>query len=189
MDGIVTLADAANGPRTLDAQFEAVNQVAMADLLIITKADLVAPCELERLRARLRGINSAARVVLGDHGRVAPGSLFNLTAMRESVTSDELSDWLGGSSSKPDPLTGLSGLAPKAAVAQPISDYIKQHWAEPWGDWRQELVFIGAGIDWPALKAKLDACLVPVVLAGGSEALPLDLPDPFPGWRRVEDAA
>lgn len=67
--------------------------------------------------------------------------------------------------------------------------YIKQHWVEPWGDRRQELVFIGAGIDWPALKARLDACLVPTVLAAGPEALPLDMPDPFPGWRRVEDAA
>src|SRR6056297_3537159 len=68
-------------------------------------------------------------------------------------------------------------------------DYMQQHWVEPWGDRRQELVFIGAGIDWPALKAKLDACLVPAVLAAGPDALPLDLPDPFPGWRRVEDAA
>ena len=68
------------------------------------------------------------------------------------------------------------------------SDYITQHWADPWGDRRQELVFIGAGIDWPALKAKLDTCLVPAVMAGGPDALPLDLPDPFPGWRRIEDA-
>ena len=69
------------------------------------------------------------------------------------------------------------------------SDYISQHWSEPWGDRRQELVFIGAGIDWAALKSKLDTCLVPAVLAAGPDALPLDLPDPFPGWRRVEDAA
>ena len=69
------------------------------------------------------------------------------------------------------------------------SAYMQQHWSEPWGDRRQELVFIGADIDWAALKAKLDACLVPAVLAAGPEALPLDLPDPFPGWRRVEDAA
>lgn len=68
-------------------------------------------------------------------------------------------------------------------------DYMQQHWVEPWGDRRQELVFIGAGIDWPALKAKLDACLVPAVLAADPDALPLDLPDPFPGWRRIEDAA
>ncbi len=69
------------------------------------------------------------------------------------------------------------------------SDYIMQNWSEPWGDRRQELVFIGAGIDWPVLKSKLDACIVPAVLADGPDALPLDLPDPFPGWRRVEDAA
>ena len=69
------------------------------------------------------------------------------------------------------------------------SDYIKQHWAEPWGDRRQELVFIGAGINWADLKSKLDSCLVPAVVAAGPDALPLDLPDPFPGWRQVENAA
>ncbi|KMW57737.1 putative metal chaperone [Candidatus Rhodobacter oscarellae] len=69
------------------------------------------------------------------------------------------------------------------------SDYIKQHWSEPWGDRRQELVFIGAGIDWAALRSTLDGCLVPAALAAGPEALPLDLPDPFPGWRQVENAA
>ena len=68
-------------------------------------------------------------------------------------------------------------------------EYMQQHWIEPWGDRRQELVFIGSDIDWAGLKAKLDACLVPAVLAAGPDALPLDLPDPFPGWRRVEDAA
>ena len=67
--------------------------------------------------------------------------------------------------------------------------YMAAHWSEPWGDRRQEIVFIGSGIDWPALKAKLDDCLVPEHVAAGPEALPLDLPDPFPGWRRVEDAA
>jgi len=67
-------------------------------------------------------------------------------------------------------------------------DYLQQHWQEPWGDRRQEIVFIGAGIDWPSLKARLDACLVPEGLAAGPEALP-DLPDPFPIWRRIEPAA
>ncbi|WP_050528443.1 GTP-binding protein [Pseudorhodobacter aquimaris] len=61
--------------------------------------------------------------------------------------------------------------------------YLAQHWQEPWGDRRQELVFIGAGIDWAALKAQLDAALVPE----GVESL-ADLPvlaDPFPKWQRA----
>lgn len=65
--------------------------------------------------------------------------------------------------------------------------YLAEHWVEPWGDRRQEIVFIGAGIDWPRLKSRLDGCLVPEHLAQGPDALP-DLPDPFPSWQRVAAA-
>lgn len=66
-------------------------------------------------------------------------------------------------------------------------NYMTAHWAEPWGDRRQEIVFIGTGIDWAALKAKLDACLLPEDLALGPGSLP-DLLDPFPIWKRAEAA-
>ncbi len=66
--------------------------------------------------------------------------------------------------------------------------YMQAHWQEPWGDRRQEIVFIGAGIDWPTLRARLDACLVPAVAGLGPDNLP-DYPDPFPIWRRAEAAA
>ncbi|MEL6563105.1 MAG: GTP-binding protein [Pseudomonadota bacterium] len=105
-------------------------------------------------------------------------------------------DWvaefsLAGALSSVKPMGTWWAKVPQARWPEHVAtyDYIKQHWAEPWGDRRQELVFIGAGIDWPSLKARLDACLVPEALAAGPDALPLDLPDPFPGWRRVEDAA
>jgi len=62
--------------------------------------------------------------------------------------------------------------------------YMAQHWQEPWGDRRQEIVFIGAGIDWASLKSRLDDALVPSEVAPGPDALP-DLPDPFPMWRRA----
>ncbi|MCR9086873.1 MAG: GTP-binding protein [Rhodobacteraceae bacterium] len=66
--------------------------------------------------------------------------------------------------------------------------YLAEHWKEPWGDRRQEIVFIGAGIDWPRLKARLDAALLPAMMAPGVEFLP-QLPDPFPAWRQPEVAA
>lgn len=55
-------------------------------------------------------------------------------------------------------------------------------WQEPWGDRRQEIVFIGHGMDEAALRARLDASLVP------AKAFTPDawtgLSDPFPGWQR-----
>ncbi len=71
---------------------------------------------------------------------------------------------------------------------QQARDYMQAHWQEPFGDRRQELVFIGAGIDWPAIKSTLDACLIPEATA---ENLPdyADLADPFPQWRRSDQAA
>ena len=65
-----------------------------------------------------------------------------------------------------------------------LHDYLKSHWEEPWGDRRQEIVFIGSGIDWEALKARLDAALMPEDFSGTDT----QLADPFPIWRRQEEA-
>jgi len=66
--------------------------------------------------------------------------------------------------------------------------YARSNWAEPFGDRRQEIVFIGAGIDWAAITSLLDTCLVPAE-AGDDLAAFANMPDPFPGWRRASAAA
>ena len=68
---------------------------------------------------------------------------------------------------------------------QSAQAYLHERWQEPWGDRRQEIVFIGVDIDWAHLKARLDACLVSEEDAPGPDSLP-KLPDPFPIWRRQE---
>ena len=67
-------------------------------------------------------------------------------------------------------------------------NYMKQHWQEVWGDRRQEIVFIGAGINWADIKMLLDNALVAEDQALTPHSLP-KFSDPFPNWNRVEDAA
>ncbi|MFN3280179.1 MAG: GTP-binding protein [Tabrizicola sp.] len=55
-------------------------------------------------------------------------------------------------------------------------------WQEPWGDRRQELVFIGHGMDEAAIRARLDAALVPA--SGFTPGAWSGLADPFPLWQR-----
>ena len=104
-------------------------------------------------------------------------------------------DWvaefsLAGALSSVKPLGTWWAAVPKERWPEHASAqaYVKQHWVDPWGDRRQEIVFIGSGIDWPGLKARLDACLLPETIAPGPDMLP-DLPDPFPNWQRTEVAA
>ena len=64
----------------------------------------------------------------------------------------------------------------------PARDYLEDKWIEPWGDRRQEIVFIGSDYNWNALKAGLDACLVPEADSRTLEDLPT-YPDPLPQWK------
>jgi G3E family GTPase len=61
-------------------------------------------------------------------------------------------------------------------------DEILAKWSEPYGDRRQELVFIGQNVDEQRLRADLDRCLLSdVELASGRSAW-CRYPDPFPPW-------
>ncbi|MEL6640775.1 MAG: GTP-binding protein [Pseudomonadota bacterium] len=95
MDGIVTVADAATGARTLETQEEAVNQIALADLIVVTKTDLISEGDLVEFETRLSNINGSARRISADYGKVPTGVLFGLSALREDVNSDDIAHWLG----------------------------------------------------------------------------------------------
>ena len=59
---------------------------------------------------------------------------------------------------------------------------VMANWREPFGDRRQEIVFIGIGMDEAALRKRLDACLLTQdEMRGGPKAWGR-FADPFPRW-------
>ena len=95
---------------------------------------------------------------------------------------------LAGSMSSVSPLGGWWASVPRErwpthpdALAE-----VAEKWQEPWGDRRQEIVFIGAGLDCAAITAALDSALV--TSADFTPEAWRDLPDPFPAWRRTAAA-
>jgi len=94
LDGVVTTACAATGPRSLDLQFEAVNQIALADRIVLTKTDLVTPPELRRFEDRLAQINPGAARITADIGHVPPGVLFGISGMQTEAEPEKTLSWI-----------------------------------------------------------------------------------------------
>ena len=63
---------------------------------------------------------------------------------------------------------------------------IQAQWVEPFGDMRQELVFIGQGLDQVAMTRALDACLLSEEDVLRGRAYWETLNDPFPAWEQAE---
>jgi G3E family GTPase len=65
-------------------------------------------------------------------------------------------------------------------------EFIHEKWAEPFGDMRQELVFIGQGLDQKAMTSALDDCLLKEEDISKGEVFWKTLPDPFPSWEQTQ---
>ncbi|WP_137935063.1 CobW family GTP-binding protein [Mesorhizobium comanense] len=91
--GIVTTVDAVNGPATLDRHAEAAKQVAVADRLLVTKADLVADEALSALRHRLAALAPAARQSLARNGET-DFDLMDITHSAMASDAREVAAWL-----------------------------------------------------------------------------------------------
>ena len=74
-DGIVTLVDAVHIEGQLARQYEAVKQIALADLLVISKSDLVSSDALKALQQRLGQLNGAAPQHVVQEGELSPSVL------------------------------------------------------------------------------------------------------------------
>jgi G3E family GTPase len=76
LDTIVTVVDAVNAPTQLEAHFESVKQIAVADRILLSKTDLATANDVEQLVARLRRLNPSARLQQAVRGEIGPEILF-----------------------------------------------------------------------------------------------------------------
>lgn len=75
VEAVVAVADAATGRMALRGNPEARRQVALADRIVLSKADLATADEVAALSAEIRALNPAAPLREARHGQVAPGFL------------------------------------------------------------------------------------------------------------------
>ncbi len=94
LDGVVTVVDAVNGAATLDRHGEAVKQVAVADRLVISKADLANETTRAALGARLDGLNPTAPRLHARHGVVVPAQLLDCGLFRVGEKVPDVAAWL-----------------------------------------------------------------------------------------------
>jgi G3E family GTPase len=67
---------------------------------------------------------------------------------------------------------------------------LERNWSAPYGDRRQEIVFIGQGLDEASARAALGACLLTEAEEAEGSAAWRHYPDPFPRWMaETEEAA
>lgn len=229
-----------------------VDQIEFADLILISKTDLVSPSDKERLTAILKALNTDAKIIPIAHGKVDIDEVLN-TGLFDFEKAQQAPGWLKEMRGEHVPETEEYGigsfsyearrpfhpekfhqflhstekfgkllrskgyfwlatrpqLAGQWSQAGGIASYgfagmfwkaipekdwpddedylasIKKQWVEPFGDMRQELVFIGQGLDQSKMIEALDECLLSEeeVLKGKSYWSTLS--DPFPAWNQA----
>ena len=227
-----------------------VDQVEFADLLLISKIDLVTEAELNELKAILRSLNSMAEIIPMERGQVPNEKLLG-TGLFDFEKAQQAPGWLAEMRGEHTPETEEYGIASFSFVARKpfhpqrfydvlhsteqygklirskgyfwlasrpqfagqwsqaggIAQYgfagmfwravpkqhwptdeaslatIMENWHEPFGDMRQELVFIGQNLDQAAMTQALEAALLTnEELVLGKDAWEA-MTDPFPAWQ------
>jgi G3E family GTPase len=92
LDGVIATVDAVNGMDQLDRQVESVKQAAVADRLVLTKADING--DTAALEQRLRHLNPAAPILRAVDGRIEAQSLFNAGLYNPASKSLDVQRWL-----------------------------------------------------------------------------------------------
>ncbi|MGH1426344.1 MAG: zinc metallochaperone GTPase ZigA [Arenicella sp.] len=228
-----------------------VDQVEFADVILVSKIDLVATDEVERLTAVLKSLNTTAQIIPINQGQVDIDAVLN-TGLFDFEKAEQSPGWLKEMRGEHVPETeeygigsfsysarrpfhpekfynflhntkaygklirskgyfwlatrpqfagqwnqaggiaryGFGGMFWKAVPKDqwPTDEEylasIEKQWVEPFGDMRQELVFIGQNLDQEAVVNALDECLLSEEELLRGKFYWDTLSDPFPVWEK-----
>jgi len=91
---VVTTVDAVNGLDQLASFGEAMQQAALADIIILTKVDLAEPAAVAQLEQRLTRINPSAAILRVVNGAILPRDLFEHAPTDPETAPERLDRWL-----------------------------------------------------------------------------------------------
>lgn len=272
LDTMVTLVDAVNFPREYEAAMSLlergialseddhrnisdllIDQIEFADVLVISKSDLVTKSQRAALEAILSRLNPRARIVSSVRGKLPLREILD-TGLFDFEQASQAPGWLRELRGQHVPESEEYGIgsfvyrARKPFHPQRLFDFLSAGWQygnllrskgyfwlatrfdqagtwsqaggimhhgfgglfwaavdpaewptdpdhrqaitsrleSPYGDRRQEIVFIGQQLDIPAATAGLDACLLTAAEVSLGPDAWRGYEDPFPQWMREE---
>ncbi|MEM7804608.1 MAG: zinc metallochaperone GTPase ZigA [Pseudomonadota bacterium] len=275
LDTLVTVVDAVNFPNMLreaeslkakgmeigpeDDRSVAdllIDQVEFANVIIVSKTDMLEPGEADAVIATVQRLNPGAQIIAASHGNVppeailgtgqfdleaaanAPGWLAELRGEHTPETEeygigsfvyrarrpfhperlynflvkgwrhgnlirskgyfwlasrfDQAGSWSQAGGIMHHGYAGLFWSAVKPELWPPDADHRREIMSQvepPYGDRRQEIVFIGQNMDKAEATAALDACLLTDEELAAGQAAWSQYSDPFPAWAPVIEEA
>lgn len=95
LDTVVGVVDALHAVSQLARQSEVAKQIAVSDIVLLSKTDLVDADALTEVEGAVRKINGGAEVLKAMHGDVHPDALFGRSAPDGKTRIADLERWLG----------------------------------------------------------------------------------------------
>lgn len=90
-DGVITMVDGQQGLQQIDNYEEAPQQIAAADIVLISKSELAPDATIQRLIQIIGVLNPGVPVRTVDHGDIDPDELFGLISKSAAATPARLS--------------------------------------------------------------------------------------------------
>lgn len=138
-DGTITVLDGMFVRDQLKKQYEAVKQIALADIVIISKTDLIDSDEIDAIYEIAQKINPSAKLMPVVKGNVSPKIIFDIGPYKnaDQAYDNKITSWLSikskdlASSFRPASVNGSVGVAKPKIIAHSDIDSFCVEFDEP----------------------------------------------------------